>query len=228
MPENEIKETNQIVITKQIEIDKNDIANIAIAEAELKIKRMIQEMKKQLDENEAKTREKMEELATIGRNLTNAAGHKKATNFIKIFSNLPRLGKKTEYKFTVEIETGFVTTINHILDETSEVQNNYTVYLKFENSRTDLKSTMQVEEGPIAIFPQQVKCAKEIQKLEQEHDRLYEDSIMWRRRLSDIPAIERQIRAKLARRQISQTQEGKEMVEELIKSIDGDIKLLGI
>lgn len=226
MPENDSKE---IVVKRQIDINQNDIANIAIAEAELKIKRMIRGLKEQIEENEKKTRQKLNELSEIGKNLTEAAAHKKAVNFIKVFTNLGRLGKKAEHKFEIKTEVGFVTDVMDILNERGrEAKNTYTVILSFENARAGINSSMKIDYGDIKIFPQQVATAKEIRKLDEDHQVLVQDSLMWRRRLADIPAIERQFRAKIARIQIGQTEEGQALIDKLVESIDGDIKMLGI
>ncbi len=227
MANNDTPEKNiptEISTSKTIEIDKNDIANIAIAEAELKIRRTIKGIKEQLGKVENELNEKRKLLNEESTRLVTETATAKAE---KIEPDLYDLNKKRKWKFSLETSINAISDPNAILRDDTPT-NTYAVELVFENKTDHLSGHFAIERGEVKLFPAQITLAKEIMALIARQEALIEDSLNWRHKMADIPSMERQIRAAIAKRQISQTKDGQALIDQLLKSLDSDIKMLGI
>jgi len=192
-----------------MQFDKEDVAAIAIAEAEKKMRRTIKDIKVKLSE--------------IGKNMNEAEAMFKALGEEAI-------AQKTNAKMKI-ISAGIKatkikdleTTLHKTINFSNHSANRYEIAIEMPGPHAHIT----VEKESIEITGQQKVQLKKHEKLSEIKKELVADSINWRKKLADMPMLERQVKATLARRQVETTKEGKAMVAAMIANFDQTIELLG-
>ena len=112
--------------------------------------------------------------------------------------------------------------------ESNHPVNGYRINIGILNKETGaFNDYFSIERESFPATQHQRTAMKSYQDLMEQKDQLTHDSLDWRRKLGDISAMERQIKAALAKRQIESTKGGKELVRDLIKNFENDLLMLG-
>jgi len=211
-----------IVSETGLQFDKNDIAAIAVAEAEKKMRMNIKKLRIRMTETEDAISHVQDEIKTLGIETIDL----KTKNRIKVI----KTGlKATKIKnLVVEIESSITTVaLNEISADYSI--NSYTIRIGIWDKDTKYFSgkNIAIETDCLVATQLQRTAMKKYQTLNEQHKQLTSDSLDWRRKLGDIAAMERQIKAALAKRQIESSKGGKAIIESLLKNFENDLQLLG-
>jgi len=67
------------------------------------------------------------------------------------------------------------------------------------------------------------KLVQELLSIQESLQSAQKEALVWKRKLSKLPALERQYRAKVAEAKLSQTEEGRSIVENLINSVENSV-----
>jgi hypothetical protein len=199
----------EIVPTASLDFNKEDIAAIAIAEAEVKMRETFNTVRNQISDLEKAIEEINDEIRILGED----AISKKTESTLK---NINAGLKVTKIK-NIEVQ---------LSKSVENDQNRYSITIILKDKDRVL-SQMIVEKDSFPFIQTQTTALKKYFKLEDQKKQLNNEAMNWRRKLADMPMLERQIRAKLARNQIEKTKEGRAMIDELVKNFDQTVKLLG-
>ena len=205
----------EIVQTANLDFDKEDIAAIAIAEAEIKMRETVKTIRKHIVDIENAINETEDRIHILG---NDAITKKTATTLKNI-----KAGLKTTKIKTISAELNI--SVN-VVSTTDVPINHYSIRIILKN-KDRLISEMIIERDSFPAIQSQLTEMKKLHELENQKATLTSEAMDWRRKLSDMPMLERQIKAKLARHQIEKTVEGRAMINELIKNFDQTVKLLG-
>ena len=74
----------------------------------------------------------------------------------------------------------------------------------------------------------QLEINEKLQELHEQKAQLLSEGVAWRSKQSDIPALERQMRAKVARAQMEKTKVGKDILKSMMDNLDDTVNLIGI
>ena len=216
-----MSEVPAIVVTKEIDIDKNDIANIAVAEVENKIRKNIKALKKSLDTTEKAIAAAQGAFEDYSAKYTTRLGNRAAKKFTRIKTAFKLSGFK---EVKIDVSVSYNTTPTTLLDdyEYRKKSNCYQVALMTDEGSLKLKSQF------LSVTKEQVKLAKDCLDLAKKKQEIIDESLKWRRKMADLPSIERQFKAKIARETMGKTKEGKAIINSLLKNLDADIKMLGV
>jgi hypothetical protein len=210
-----------IMTQAELQFDKNDIAAIAVAEAEKKMRMTIKELRAQLIDNDKAIGNVEEEIELLGSQIIDVK--------LKPKLKLIKAGLKvTKIKnFSVELHESIeVFPIDQV--ESSYPINGYSIHVGIMNQTSKLfDSHICIEKDSLKATQLQITAMKKYRVLKQQKDQLTQDSLDWRRKLGDMPALERQIKAALAKRQIESAKGGKELIQNLLKNFENDLKMLG-
>ena len=210
-----------IVTETGMNFDKNDISAIAIAEAEKKMRMTIKKLRGQLIGTEKAIEHVNAEIEILGLDAIR----------VKVKSKLKTIQtglKVTKIKgLTTDLEESVDTMP---FDETSSDHkiNRYSISIGlYDKDAKCFSRTIMVESDGFKATQQQTTAMKKYQALEEQKRQFTNDSIDWRKKLSDMPALERQIKATLARRQIESAKGGKELINDLLKNFESNLLMLG-
>jgi hypothetical protein len=207
------KQTDLMVHT-EILLDKNDIVAIAVAEAEKKIRQNVAMCKAAVKNCDEKIESFEEEFELEG----NAFLDKKANprfKSIKTKISSLQLKLKTVLEYSTQPP-------EYCLQYSKDI-NSFTISIQTES---DCSLTIVNETFP-ATKSQEAIAAK-IATLNQAKINFISEGNDWKRKQSDIPALERQMRAQVARNEAEKTVTGKAMVKAMLDNLDATIKMIGV
>lgn len=211
------------IMTKAgLQFDKNDIAAIAVAEAEKKMRAMIKKLRIQMTEVEKAVADVQEEIRIIGLETIN----------LKTKSKIKTI--KTGLKATKIKDLGVDVDASVQAFPLSEISsdyaiNSYTIRIGIldKNEKSLHSANIIIETNAFTATQLQRTAMKRYQTLNEQYEKLTRDSLDWRRKLGDIAAMERMIKASLAKRQIESATGGKAIIASLLKNFENDLELLG-
>jgi len=189
--------------------NENDLVTVAVAKGETMMRERILKIKESISKLEA-VHEKL------------IAKHEKTFDNIsspihKVYPEILKALKKVNKKAELNIST--------CLRSNSKKQNMNVTTLSFIGSSTARLATVETPETK-----EQKDLSKKIDAAYHGLSDLKTEALDIKRKLSDIPALERQMRAKVVENQIGKTAGGREFLDTLINGSDisSTLKLLGI
>ena len=197
------------VVTK-VDFDKQDIVTVAMAKIERLIRKKVRELKTSRDHCAGKIIEANKMISSFGEN------------------NLP----KEMVKKLVQMEKGFkVAGISKIIGGEIKFyltnKNDYELKISKKNESGDFTGlSISIMFKSVSYSKTQNKFKKEIEKVEEAKNQAITEGVTWKSKLSDMAAIERQMRAKVVEAELYKTAEGKALVDILTKNYEDTIKLL--
>lgn len=203
-----VVESPQFSIGGQLDI--NDVMTVATSRAERKYATELTSAKKELKACEAELK-----AATKAAKEAINAQCKTAVDAesAKITGPLGSLGVKVTTHLTEQVtgKPGEEEIVGHI-ELAGENSNGY---------RNSIKVAVSVSPNPT------VKAAlKRIEAAEEAKEAASEVALDWRRKLNNVPQLERQIRAKVAETKLRDSEEGQRMLEALTDGLDDEILAL--
>ena len=193
------KKSTELTSTAIVNIDKNDLLAITVSRAEIHIKTESAKAIKAIKESETHiTKAKDALVLSVKQHGTSTT----STNLAELAEALHRLGStqepKTEVDYNLDKELIIITTnLGH------------DAY-----SKTLAKLT-------IPFTDEMVKAKQDIKEAETQLSTLRDIAIEWRKKLADIPTLERQARARLAEATLRSSEEG----QALLDSIEAQYKV---
>ena len=211
----------ELVPMTELNFDKDDVAAIAIAEAEKTMRQNIKTLHAQISDCEKAIENANEEIQKQGEIVIET---KLAAKIKRINAGL----KATKVpNFTTDVEI----TINSggYKQRTLKYMNGYVlrVVILNKDDKAIIDIDMAIERNNFPPSQLQIAAMKRLDKLKEQKTDLVNQSMDWRKKLGDMPTLERQIKAMLARDQVERTKDGKALVAKLLKNFDGTLKLLG-
>lgn len=225
MSEKPNENVKTLEISTGIEFDKDDVATIAVAEAEVRIRKTIKQYAAQVASVERLIEINKDKIINAGKTLVDSKFAQKIKTIKAglVKTGIPRLD------VTVFTEVSAISW-NQLKESPSAKNfNAYSLFIvKTDKSDKQFVDKLTVEQGAFPATKEQRSLAKLIHDDNEKLTALKKESIDWRRKLSDIPMLERQVRAKLAKDHVSKTKEGKAMIEGLVNNFDETVKFLGM
>jgi hypothetical protein len=222
----QINESRALEIYTEIDFDKDDVATIAVAEAEARIRKTIQNLMAQTKQLESDIQKMQDKFYDIGDALIKT----KFTSKIQTIKD--GLIKTKVPHLDVRIHSNIKTVQWLDLKQNSELSKKINAYsitiVKKSKDNQRVLDTITVEDSAIAINKEQRDLTKSIHDADNRLRTSKSETIDWRRKLSDIPTLERQVKAKLAKDHLSKSKEGKALINGLINDFDNTVKLLGM
>jgi len=220
-----MSETKKLEICTQIDFNKDDVAIIAIAEAEKKIRQTIAKLSIELEN-------KKEQLNKLNDDVVNEGENFIRNKFLKKLQTINTNLKKTGIP-KLEAVVDYIPQIPSLTQLDNKVRiknaNKYIVKLVIFSKDNETRIyNMEIESGCVALTKTQKNILTKTKAVDDNIKALKPQILDYRRKLSDIPTLERQIKAKLAAGHLSKTKEGRQVIESLVKNFDETIKLLGM
>lgn len=193
-----------------LEFNKDDVAAIVIAEAEKKMRLTIKDLKSSIVKTDLLIDDANDKFIQIGENLIK-------TNLADKLKTIRSGIKATKIK---ELSVDLNMSIN-------SHKNSCTISISTTTPQGSNKIGIKIESKSFDITAAQKTLQTKLEKLENNKTDLINETIKWRKKLSDMPMLERQVKAALAKRQVEKMAGGTQMVKALINNLDSTVKLLG-
>jgi hypothetical protein len=195
----------QLEVTTTVELNKQDVVTVAMAKIEMHIRKNVRESKKKIGE--------LEQLIS------------EAENEIKALSKagIPKAMKTKQEKLDKGIKAAGIKDINvniTVQDLSSRHSTNYLLVLDGSSNH------ITVETAFIDYTKAQMKLVDSIKEMKKQKDAIAEDAVRWKSKLSDMTALERQMRAKVVESELSKTKDGKALIAVLTKDYEETVNLL--
>ena len=205
-----IPETLQF--TAQMNLDKSDIVKVAVAHGERMLKKQFADLTRQADEFEKKRKELDNELDAIAKKVfTSKALERKIADLRKALDVLA-----TE---EIAIET------NVIFNRPAK-ENFFKIFLHAKTPH-DGNLCFDIHKTVKPATKRQLAILEEINTLTEKHKANIQMAAEVRKKLADIPSLERQAHAALVESELAQTKDGKALIDAVTRNLEDTIKLLG-
>jgi len=208
MADEENKKALPALVDVSLKMDKDDVAAILLSRAEEAIKKSIQECRKQETALQKQIRARNKEQ-------TAAAQSQAEKALADVEGTLREAAAKLKCK---DVET--VLTHHFTADET---QLRCALKLGARDPDTSWNVSINVLRGEevTTLAAQSAQLKKELT----DNKATWQD---WRKKLADLPALERRAKAAVAEHRLAATDEGKALVEMLAGELDESLRLLGV
>jgi hypothetical protein len=210
---------NELAIQTEVNLDKNDVTAIAVAEAEKRIRARIRGCQQLVEDYDRQINELNEQFELE----TKTYFEKKVS---KTFQNISKkiaatqLGLKAELKIKSEgLHSGYLIRKTHQMEKFNTVTIN--IYKKEFGSMP----LFNEQHKPLAF---QYKIKEQLDALKAKKAEAAATGVQWQQKKSDIPALERQMRAHVAKAEINKTKTGKALIDTMMKNLDNTIKMIGM
>jgi hypothetical protein len=204
-------------ISSNFQIDKQDIVTVAIARGEKKIREKVKEAQTAISDLNKQLEEKTKFITLYGEA---AIETELEDTMIDVGVAMTAIGK---YNIKVETKDKNID-VNSILGAYKNKQlkpNHGSVSLVRDRQQFLIKT---VELGPT---PDQIRVAEEHEKLTVQKQDITTEAVNWKKKLSDMPAFERQMRAVVVQDEMNKTENGKAILAALDKNFEDAILMIG-
>lgn len=212
------------VIQTNLNITQNDIATLAIAKGEERIRQNITKQKALIKETEEKIQHCKKEFEKIGNSIIATSTQDIVKNIKKACNILKQIEKiSIEINNIIEWDTGY--RYNFLAKNSKEtispniieinISSRQGGRIKFYRNEFEInakqKELVSIVENQLSPFL--VSCKQEL--------------AIFHKKLSDMPAFERQMRAAVIKAQLDKTKSGKEILDSIEHELEKSIKLIG-
>ena len=217
----------ELVISTELNIDKADIADIAIAEAETTIKKRIKYFGTQATKLKSEAEKGIKTITDIGEALVLS---KFKTKMARIQKGLITTGvKELSLDLDISINSNFNPGSDFAIDEV----NCYSLAVFMNTSKTkkynaQSQAAIVLEKGAFSATKQQLSLAKQSRTANENHRSVNLQILEYRKKLGDMPSLERQVRGQLAKNELEKNPDGHKIVKAVLSSLDDNVKLLGL
>lgn len=207
------KMENTLAVMTELNIGMDQMVSVGVAKLERQLKTKIKEIRATIDV----LKKKIEKLNGSMPKMAEAA--------------LPDVVKKARKKFETAIkslEIKDVTFDTLINVDTDKQKNLYELTMtKNEGNYYGGKSTIKLVKHSCAFTPDQKKCLDELSSMGtslQTNNRMI---VTLQQKLADAPAMERQMKARIVEQQLSTSEAGKQILDNMLANFDIDLEMLG-
>lgn len=219
MPKKQAKELVTVAKTIDVTLTKDDIVNVAVAEAEKRLKNSIKDLRARITVHE-KAREKLTEDFPKDGEKELKVRYKK--RFDKIAAYVTKMGLKHLKAIMTFSGAGYQNYDEKAKPNvaTITIQASYGDYHRSN-------SEMPLEVKQMALTATQKSIAVRIETINKNIHEMKTEVIECQRKLQDIPSLQRQMSAEVSKTQLSQTEDGDKFLKAVNEKIEGTLKLIG-
>jgi len=201
----------ELEITTTMDFDKQDIVTVAVANIEALIRKNVRDSK-------ARRNELTKKIADTHRAIQSAG----ETSVPKVMAQ-----KSAQIEKALK-SAGLVKTIGaRIKFNLADLTNDYQLHIvKKDNLGKFIKESISIMYKSTDFTKKQKALMEKVSKMEKNKTTIISDGVKWKAKLSDMSAVERQMRAKVVEAQLNKTAEGKALVNILTKNYEKTIKLI--
>ena len=204
-------------ISSNFQIDKQDIVTVAIARGEKKIREKVKEAQFAISDLNKQLEEKTKFITLYGEA---AIDTELKDTMIDVGVAMTAIGK---YNIKVETKDKNID-VNSILGAYKNKQ------LKPNHGSVSLVRDRQqflIKTVELGSTPDQIRVAEEHEKLTVQKQDITTEAVNWKKKLSDMPAFERQMRAVVVQDEMNKTENGKAILAALDKNFEDAILMIG-
>ena len=204
-------------ISSNFQIDKQDIVTVAIARGEKKIREKVKEAQTAISDLNKQLEEKTKFIILYGEA---AIEDELEDTMIDVAVAMTAIGK---YGIKVETKDKNID-VNSILGAYKNKQ------LKPNHGSVSLVRDRQqflIRTVELGATPDQIRVAEEHEKLTVQKQDITTEAVNWKKKLSDMPAFERQMRAVVVQDEMNKTENGKAILAALDKNFEDAILMIG-
>lgn len=198
-------------IITNVELNKQDVVTVAMAKIEMHIRKKVREAKsriKELDEERAKA---LNEIYVICKSSIPKPMEIKRQKIENAFN---QAGLK-DCSVRVDAEC-----------DSARQTNKYTLSVIKEKNNNFSRQLMYIDTLDADYTKTQKDLIEKRKKMMETKEVIADDAVKWKAKLSDMAAVERQMRAKVVESELSKTKDGKALVAILTKNYEETIDLL--
>jgi len=204
-------------ISSNFQIDKQDIVTVAIARGEKKIREKVKEAQAAIAELNKEIDSKIKFITKHGEAAVDEALEEISFDVGVAITALEKYGIKAETRDR-EVD------INAILSYHKKKNfkpNHGAISIHRDRQQLLIKSV------DIAITDDQIRLIEEHAALQTQKEQLTTEAVGWKKKLSDMPAFERQMRAVVVQDEMNKTENGKAILAALDKNFEDAILMIG-
>ena len=204
-----------------IKINQKDLVTVAVAEGENQMREKLRELRGIVNKLKAQIKETNKRVKKLGE-----------THLRKKLKAKYDALRDAVYAFNKLLGDGMQMDIIVNDNPRSDLTNYNTakIFLRKdrENAGTYRDRSMVFWEEDFEFTAEQKKLVEKLEKLENDKKDTLNEAMRWRKRLSDIPSLERQIRARVVKDQMQKTKEGRALIDAMMTNFTDTVKMLGI
>jgi hypothetical protein len=228
-----VKEDDKAIeIYTGMDFDKDDVVSIAVAEAEKRIRTKINEIGDDSTRVQEQSTALSKQYLEIGKKIIEK---KIAPKLILIKRGLSTM-KLSDVDFDIEVNLNVYFVDWCAYCDSKERERNFKIantckiiLVKYDDKLNNRPAGHMDLVGISASADKtQRGISKKISDLKNEMHELKKKNVEWRRKLADIPALERQVKAALAKNHLSKSKQGKAIIENIVSNFEDTIKLIGM
>lgn len=213
-------ENNQLVVQTEVNLDKNDIVAIAVAEAEKKIRQNVIACRNRVKECEEDIEKNETRFEVEGENFL-------AKKSNKLFKSIETKVSKIGYGINVRLKFSVSSQQDANPDYPDQFINSFRIYLMQTEKFIDRHQFAMIKKE-FPITKAQAALAEKSRQLSDQKQQATEQGVEWRRKQSDIPALERQMRAEVARAEMKKSKTGQAIIKSMMDNLNNTIALIGM
>lgn len=189
--------------------DKNDVVIVAMAKIESEIRRNIRESKNEISRIDKKIIDIDNEYRKNGKDNP----PKVVVDKEKFYNDVIKKSKDSLGVITV-----------HSVANNKDSLNSYSVMLQELDQDGKVLRSIYILQKNTSLTARQKAILKEMDNLLKERETQVSRGVDWKKKLNDIPAAERQMKAVVVESELNKSKEGKALVDLLTKNYLGKIK----
>jgi len=202
----------ELEIVTKVDFDKQDIVTVAMAKIERLIRKNVRESKKRRDELAGLINKAEKQIELFGKN-------NPPKNMVQKMSKIYKAFKFAGILKTIGVEIEF--------NLSGPERNDYTLQIAKKDDTGKLTSqSVVIVHKSIVYTKSQTSLVAKIKKMQEEQTNITRAGVNWKAKLSDMSAVERQMRAKVVESQLNKTPEGKALINVLTKDYEQTVKAL--
>jgi hypothetical protein len=206
-------------ISSNFQIDKQDIVTVAIARGEKKIRENIKKSQIAISDIDKQINEKVKLITAHGEEAIDAALDETMMDVGVAMTALEKYGIKVDSKDKA-IDTDAI--LNHFKNKRERGKPNRGSVAFVRDRQQFLIKLVELEPTK-----EQLQLAAEHEKLMIQKQEITHEAVNWKKKLSDMPAFERQMRAVVVQDEMNKTENGKAILAALDKNFEDAILMIG-
>jgi hypothetical protein len=221
---NELVPVDQFNVAANFTIDKQDIVTVAIARGESKIRGTIKQLQVEAAELNAKIEINNELIQKLGEASVSSA------LAVALADGESAAGMLSDYGVKVEVSEKRVDVmgITNFWKDPSGLKANIGNVIMRSSGENGRISNIILKSVALPPTQAQIDLAKYNYDLAMQHQKIVTEAVNWKKKLYDMPAFERQMRAVVVQDQLNKTQNGKAVLDALDKNFEQAIQMIGM
>ena len=200
----------ELEIVTNINFDKQDIVTVAMAKIEALVRKNVRDFK-------AKRNNLIKEIEEANKMIVSYGEKNPPKEITKKLAQIEKAFKAAGISKTVGSRIRFRLTN----------KNDYELQIARKDESSDFTNeTIGLTYKSVPYSSTQNSLTKKIETMEEQKEKAISDGVAWKEKLSDMSAVERQMRAKVVEAELNKTAEGKALIDVLTKNYEDTLKLI--